>query len=742
MASTGASASTPKGDQLLARAKAFEAKGGAGNLDKALELAAEALKTDPDDVEYALVEARIRAYAAQEHTRNANSLIEQKKLNEALVEYERASAIDPAPSAARTAARKLREMISTNPAASAGELPLNAHQRSTREAERKFSSIKPEPRLEVQLSKPLPQFKVNQLPSSEVFSALGRQTNVRVLFDPEYEDQSLGKNQLLDFHGLTLEEAFDYVALISKSFWKALSADTILVANEDPAKRGVFNDQIAKVLYITNAPTPDEVARIGETVRTVTDMKKLLVHPDQNALVLRGDSHRVALAEKLVGDLDKPKAEIIIDVLVLSVSKDWVRDIGMVFGITPATMNVGFQPQPALKGPSSPSGFVPLNALRHLSAGDFGITLPGAALSALLSNQATKILDKAQLRTVEGQKSSLRIGQKVPYATGSFTPGGASSASPLVNTQFSFFDVGLNLDVTAKVHESDEVSLHIESDHSSVSDYQNVGGLLQPVVTQRKRVADVRAKEGEVNFWDIVTQHESNRSVSGVPGLMNLPYIGKFFTANHREEKETLLLHLLVPHVVRSTDIRDVNIAGVVSGNDQVVKLSYAPPQEGAGAAQRSAPSTEVLELTQTMAAPAGAAHDVPVGFKPANAEPEVGQKFQVEITSGEVKDLTFASMILEWDAAKISLSEVKPGALMTRDKVQPDLKTDLQPGKARIDITRQTGTSGSGALLTLTFLPKGPGAGSVKFTALELKNAKGEDVPAAVTKHLEVSAK
>src|SRR5262249_37392649 len=158
----------------------------------------------------------------------------------------------------------------------------------------------------------------------------------------------------------------------------------------------------------------------------------------------RADPDRIALAEKVIADLDKPKAEIIIDVIILSVTKNWTRDLGIALGLDGTNLNAVFNPGQSLN-PATVSGRIGmrLDNLMQRGTGDYNVTLPGASLDALLSTRGTKVLDKAQLRTVEGQKSTLRIGQKVPYATGSFSPGNGS-INALVNTQFQFFDVGLN----------------------------------------------------------------------------------------------------------------------------------------------------------------------------------------------------------------------------------------------------------------------------------------------------------
>jgi general secretion pathway protein D len=761
MAAPPLRAATHEGDVLLLQATKAEDKGTTESMDQALGLAIKALQTDPADIEYSLVESRIRVFDAQRHVHEGNLLLDKLSFDDALREYQKAAFIDPSSAIAKESIRRTQSIIArrkTDPSLDPATLLLMPIEKARRDAEQLFSTVKPPARLDVQLTRPLPQFRVNQQGSGEIFALLGKLANVRVLFDPDYLSQNLGKNQLLDFRGLTLQEALDYVALITKSFWKPLLRDTILVSNDDPAKRNMFDDQVTKVLYLTNASTPQEVQRIGETVKTATDMKRLLIYPEQSALVLRGDPSRVTLAEKLVDDLDKPKAEIVVDVIVLSVSKDWVRDLGVVFGITSSNMNVTFAPRASVGGVTSASGpsTIPLSSLQHLSAGDFGITLPGAALNALLTNQSTKIVDKAQLRTMEGQKSTLRIGQKVPYATGSFAPGAVGSAGPLVNTQFSFFDVGLNLDVTAKVNGPDEVSLHIESDHSSVADYQNIGGgLQQPVITQRKRVADVRVKEGEVNFWDIVTSRQSQKTISGVPGLMNIPYLGRFLTSVHREETETLLLHLLIPHIIRPQNIDSANLAGVNSGNEQVVKLAYTQPTEGPGAALRSAPTDEVVDVVKTQppepapAAPAAApaagaapatapappAAAPPAGaslaFTPSTVTAAAASKFTVEIAVNNAPDLAAAALTLGFDPAVLNFVEASPGAFLSRDGAPATATSSVQNNQLSVWLVRPgtgAGANGSGALVSLTFEAKQAGVAPISLTGA-LKNSQDGDI-------------
>lgn len=737
---------------LLAKAREQEEHATPASLDQALDYVVQARQIDPADAELQVAEVRIRAAAVLIHVSEGDKRLERYEFQEALLEYQHAAKLGRSTSIAQQDVQRVQQILAElkrDPSADPAMLLMTAIQREQHKIKQQFSAAQASPQLDVTLQGPIPRMHVNNQSSAEVFRALGKATGVRVLFDPDYLGQSLGLNQTLDFSGLTIEQAFDYVAMISKTFWRPLSRDTVIIATDDPARRSTFEDQVTKTIYLTNAPNAQEAQRIGDTVKSITDMKRLLVHPDQNALVLRGDPSRVALAEKLAQDLDKAKAEIVIDVLVLSVSKNWTRDLGLVFGLTPNNLAVTFTPRSAVGGTagsvSSPAT-VPLKSLKSLTTGDFAITLPGAAVNALMQDASTKLIDKAQLRIIEGQKSTLRIGQKIPYATGSFAPGAIGSVSPLVNTQFSFLDVGLSLDVTARVHGSNEVSLHIESDHSAVADYENVGGgLTQPVITQRRRVADVRIHEGEVNLWDVVSQRQSVRASSGMPGLVNLPLIGNLFRNNHRDESEDILVHLLIPHVIRSPDIQDVDVTGFSSGNESVVHL---PINESLRTLQKSEKTDTTVELQGNGVptpppAPAGSTTSAPAQPAPAGKSP-ISLRFQptsitgpaasqltVEILADNVGELAEGSLAVQFDMASLGLQKVDPGTLLRRDDgSSPEL--EFETAGSQVSLTFRRGpneTAASGTLAVLTFDARQSGNSAVRITDTRLRGRRGQEL-------------
>ena len=175
----------------------------------------------------------------------------------------------------------------------------------------------------------------------------------------------------------------------------------------------------------------------------------------------------------------------------------------------------------------------------------------------------------------------------MPVATGSFQPGiGGVGINPLVNTQFQYLDVGVNIDITPKVHAGREVTLKVSMDISSVTGQSNIGGISQPVIGQRKIEHEIRLKEGEVNILGGILEDQDIRSLSGIPGLAQIPILKYLFAQSNVEHKENEIVFALIPHIIRARDVTDLNEKALEVGTAAAIELrraSQAPPPRSAG---------------------------------------------------------------------------------------------------------------------------------------------------------------
>jgi general secretion pathway protein D len=359
----------------------------------------------------------------------------------------------------------------------------------------------------------------------------------------------------------------------TKTFWKVVTSNTILIVPDTPANRRDYQDEVLKTVYLTNPLPPADRTAITTALKQILGLQRIIDNPDSNAIVIRDTPDKVAAAEKLIHDLDRGKAEILIDVAVIEADRDRIRDLGLQQApgsLLPATgiAGLGFVPRAGVTtttgGVTTSLPVETLNKLAHISTADFSITVPGALANALLSDSHTHILQNPQVRVTDGLTAKVRIGSRVPFATGSFLPsfGGAvtgTTTTPsiglLASTQFQYQEVGVNLDITPHLLASGEVSLHALIEVSSVGPSFLIGGLSEPSFQVRKIEHDIRLKESEVNLLGGLIQSNETRTVSGLPGFGDLPFFHYFFSSEHRERVETEVLVMLTPRVIRLPDI-------------------------------------------------------------------------------------------------------------------------------------------------------------------------------------------
>lgn len=600
------SARTRKGDKLRNEGRLEEQK---GNLDHALELTAQAVADDPTDPAYTLQLQRIKFELGVLHVKNGQKLRNDAHLPEALAEFEKALAADPASDVAAQEIRRTREMIdrqknSTDKSGGRASSSLTPSELARKEAQDRTDSLMPLAQLRP-LNSDLIDLKMTNRPRT-LFETLGADAGINVVFDPDYNAQQQMPQAQIDLKRTTLEAALDQVSLVTKSFWKPLNANTIFVSNDNRNNRTQFTEQVVKVFYLANTTTAQEIQEILTVLRTVVDIQKVFNYSAQNALVVRADADVMALVDKLISDLDKPRAEAVIDILVMQVSSTYIRNLTAAFAPTGINSSAAFLPRPGITTPgvqaastttggtatvaaagAANSTSVPFSALARISSADYSVTnLPGAQLEAMLNDSSTRLLQAPQIRAANNTKATIKIGDKIPIATGSFQSGvGAVGAFPSANTQFNFQDVGVTVEITPQVHDANELSLHIDLNVSQVKDRIDVGGVSQPEITQNSVTADIRLREGEVNIIGGIIKQTDSKALTGIPGLAHIPILGRLFSGENVEKDRQELVIALVPHIVRGPDITESNLKGVAAGSSTQIKVSYDAAKTAATAA-------------------------------------------------------------------------------------------------------------------------------------------------------------
>src|SRR5882672_1583470 len=545
-------AGCPKGGQNYnAGEKAESLK----DYDTALDYYNKALQTSPNNTEYKLKAARARFEAGQWHVDQGRRLRERANLELALAEFRKAALIDPSSAVAAQESQATLQMITDK-------------QGTT---ENTASPISPADDLKLMTGppaiQPLSRAPINMKATNDskaVFDAVGKLAGLTVIFDVDFTSRRIS----VELTNVTLEQALNIVALQSKAFWRPVTSNIIFVIPDQPQKRKDYEEEIVKTFYLKNTVLPQELTEIITSIRQLLDLRRVQQINAQNAIVIRDTPDRVMLAQKIIDDIDKAKPEVVIQIAVMQARRDRLRNMG----IQPGTSStLAFTPGGPTVGTATAATSIALNELRKLSTADYSITLPGAQASFLMTDSSTHIIDNPEIRVVDGQTAKLRVGDRVPVATGSFTAGvGATTTSvnALVNTQFQYLDVGVNVDVTPRIHPDHEISMKVNVVVSSVTGSSNIGGISQPIISQRSIEHDIRLKDGEVNVLGGLIERTDTNTVNGWPGFSKIPFFRYFFSGENVDHQENEVLIVLIPHIVRLPVITAENLRSIASGSD------------------------------------------------------------------------------------------------------------------------------------------------------------------------------
>jgi general secretion pathway protein D len=521
--------------------------------DTALVNYERAVRSQPDNAQFLLHEKVARTQASLFHLKQGRRFLSQTRMDEAAGEFRMAVSIDPTNEAAD---QELAKLLAAQAAVKrARETALKDSLMVDREEEQAATvKLKPFP------SEPLARFRITA-DTRKVFETLGKLAELNVVFTKDFQPSPV----TVDLASIKIEDAFRAVCFQTKTFWRAVTPNTILVVPDTPANRRDYEEEVVRAVYLSNPLAPADRTAITTTLKQVLGLQRIVDNPDSNAIILRDTPAKAAAAERLIHELDRGKAEILVEVAVIEADRSRTRDLGLTTVATSPLSGsniagLGFNPQSPITVNDTTYSAVPLSRLGRISTADFSIVLPGAVANALLSDSHTHVLQNPQVRVTDGSTAKLRIGTRIPYATGSFLPSLTStttsggSTSLLASTQFQYQDVGVNLDLTPRLLANGEVALHASIEISSLGSSVTVAGVSEPTFGQRKIEHDIRLKEGEVSLLGGLIQSTESQDVSGLPGLGDIPFLRYLFSAEHRERSETEVLVMLTPWVIRLPD--------------------------------------------------------------------------------------------------------------------------------------------------------------------------------------------
>jgi general secretion pathway protein D len=613
--------------------------------------------------------------------------------------------------------------------------------------------------------------------TKNIYTAIGKAAGLNVIFDPKYNSIRIP----VDLTNVSLYDALRIVGTLSKTFWRPVTPNTIYVTEDTPTNRNDQSEQAVQTFYLTNVSQQNDANEILIALRNLLEQRtKLYLIASQNAIVIRASPDELLLAEKIINDLDRTKPEVVVDVAVLEVNRQKERNLGITLptsiGITPvATGSNGVST--TTNGTSTTNGGtttnnsttqITLNTLANANATNFAVTITGGQVNALLSDSDTRILQNPRVRATDGQRATLKIGSKIPVATGSYNAGvSAGIASLGVQTQFQYLDVGVNIDMTPTVHYDREISLKMHVEVSSQNGQVTISGVTEPIISQRTADQTIQLKDGEPSLLAGILTNQDTKGVNGTPGLGELPILKYFFASHDTINQSDEIVFLIIPHIVRDSILTDENTRAIYAGTGQTVELIRRGTEASSGAPQPTRASYEATPSSTTAAnaaaamiphiaaegqptpqppaagaAPAPASPNVPssTAVTPLNlsvvspAQAQVGATFQVTVRATNAHDLFGVPLQMQFDPKVLSLVGVDAGDLLGKDGQAVALShRDDGEGAVTMSLARPpntAGVNGDGPLCVLTFKAIAPGSSSLALVRVGAQDSHQNKLP------------
>jgi len=399
-----------------------------------------------------------------------------------------------------------------------------------------------------------------------VFEALSRTTGLNVIFDRDVRNDL---KTTIFVHDASVEDTVDMILLQSQLEKKVLNANTLFIYPATAAKEKEYQDLKVRVFQLSNA----EGKTVQNVLKTVLKVADMSLDEKTNTLIVRGTPDTIAVAEKIIAAQDAPDPEVMLEVEVLEVSSDRIRNLGIAwpstFGVqTPANASNG---RPLNPGSLTDYGHIPLNQLL-VTGGPFGATA-----NFSLSDSDGKVLAAPRIRTRDNQKAKILIGEKVPVITNTVTP--VSTGPAVVTGSVQYLDVGIKLEVKPHVYLEGDVGIELSMEVSSIlgtvtppAGSGTSSGTVAYDIGTRDVTTNLRLRDGETQILGGLIQDNETLSASKVPGIGEFPVLDHLFGSNNHEDKKTEVVLSITPHILRAPTVADSRARDVFSGTESAVR--------------------------------------------------------------------------------------------------------------------------------------------------------------------------
>jgi type II secretory pathway component GspD/PulD (secretin) len=596
----------------------------AGDWDAAVTHFTRAVQENPDSPEYKIALERAQQSAAQDHIGRARQLELKDQLDAALIEYQKAIALDATNRLAAARASELERTIRDRIEASRPKPRIETLREQARQG--------PPPLLNLRTR--LKGLNFNQASIRDILNVIGTNAGISVTFDRDFQDRAYS----IELEDVTVEEALQQIMTANQLFYKVVNPKTILVINDRTDKRQQYDEMVVRVFYISHVDA-QELSQLVNTIMRVPQMPVtpvIMPNKTANTITVRATAQVADIIERIIAANDKPRAEVVIDVQILEVNRARAKQYGL--NLNAYAIGLMFSPEvappntsaPPTAPPPSPPPFNVNTISQGVSTADFYMNVPTALIRFLESDTHTKTIAKPQLRGAEGTKLTLNLGDDVPVLQTVFGAAATGGFATIPQSSYTYRSVGVNVEVTPRVTYDGEIVLELVIENSTLGGSIDVGGQAAPTFGTRKVTTKLRLREGESNLLAGLLRERDRRDLRGFPGLLRLPVFKQFLSDNDQSIEQTDIVMLLTPHIVRTHELTARDLSPIYIGTQGNLGLGGPPPLIAPpGGAEEPAPSvgtgpTQIIPTTPGVAP--GGVPRFPVasdpGAQPVNRPP------------------------------------------------------------------------------------------------------------------------
>jgi general secretion pathway protein D len=518
-----------------------------------------ALREHPDSMDARLSLERAKLHASQDHFNKGRRYAATGKFDLALAEFEIAAELNPGSGEIDDELRSTRNKLRAKVAASReGKTELQTLIERARDL--------PPPGLDMPTGVKMPaSLTFRDASSRDVFTGVARLAGISITFDTAFRDSPV----TVDLRNATLDDALNTVAGATRTFFRVTAPKTVIVIPDTPAKRREYEEEVVRTFYLSNADLKETM----DLLRLVLDARRISPTTATNALTIKDTPERIAAASRVLTAIDKARPEVVIDVELLEVNRTRLTEWGL---------QIASPGSPGINGSvgivTNSAGAVTLQTLRSLTASDVLLTnLPSLYYRLLKSDANTRTLANPQLRTSEGTAAQARFGDRVPVPVTTFAPIATGGTPQQPITSFNYENIGVNIDITPRMHHDDDVSLNLTVSITNISG-TGFGGL--PTFGNREIKTVIRLRDGETNMLAGLIRDDERDALDGVPGLSDIPLVGRLFAHNTKSTTQTDVILTLTPHIIRVLDLTEADLRPFRVGRDSLSPITDLPPLE------------------------------------------------------------------------------------------------------------------------------------------------------------------